>query len=134
MDAVLQKMGRLNILTIGFILFLVVIGYWIIPNLIGQLARVGVETIGTYKWFFLGGAGVLMGFFIWIVYLRYLLAKKQVENQAVLDKFRLQLEFDRGQADSNLIEFKGAPQGGSERPALSAQVSKTDSGDGGAAP
>jgi hypothetical protein len=129
MDAVLQKIGRLNILTIGFILFLMVIGYWIIPNLIGHLARIGFETFGTYKWYFLGAAGILLGIFIWIIYLRYLLAKKQVENQVVLDKFRLQLEFERGQSSPNLIEFKGAVQGGAQRPAIGSQAHEAERGE-----
>jgi len=31
--------------------------------------------------------------FIWVIYLRYLLARKTIESQVEIDKFRLQLEF-----------------------------------------
>lgn len=134
MDAVLQKIGRLNILTIGFILFLIVIGYWIIPNLIGQVAQIGFQTITTYKWVFLGAAGVVIGIVLWIIYLRYLLAKKQVENQVALDKFRLQLEFDRGQAEPGLIEFKESVPERARGSHLKAEAPETDRSDGGARP
>jgi len=35
---------------------------------------------------------VLVGMVIWIIYLRYLLAKKSIESQTEVNKYRLQLE------------------------------------------
>jgi hypothetical protein len=134
MDALLHRIGRLNILTIGFILFLAVIGYWVIPNFIGHVARIGFETFGTYKWFFVGAAGVVIGIFIWIIYLRYLLAKKQVENQVTLDKFRLQLEFDRGQGGPGLIEFKESVPDRARGAVLGSQAPETGGHNGGVRP
>jgi hypothetical protein len=95
-ERVLDKIGRLNIFTIGFFLFLGVIGYWIIPNVIVYVGKLGVETLHRYKWVFLGGVLVLIGVFVWVIYLRYLLAKKHIESRAELDKYRLRLEFEQG--------------------------------------
>lgn len=95
-ERVLDKIGRLNIFTIGFFLFLVVIGYWIIPNLIVYLGKLGVETLHRYKWVFLGGVLILIGVFVWVIYLRYLLAKKHIESRVELDKYRLRLEYEKG--------------------------------------
>ncbi|MDX9785573.1 MAG: hypothetical protein RBT11_02265 [Desulfobacterales bacterium] len=109
-ENILNKIGRLNIFTIGFILFLLVIGYWIIPNAIVYAGRLGVETITRFKWLFLGGAGVLIGIFIWVIYLRYLLAKKHVESQVELDKFRLQLEYERDRGAPLQLELQSPIQ------------------------
>lgn len=95
-ERILDKIGRLNIFTIGFFLFLVIIGYWIIPNVILYVGKLGFDTIHQYKWFFLGGAIVLIGVVVWVIYLRYLLAKKHIESQVELDKYRLKLEFENG--------------------------------------
>jgi hypothetical protein len=95
-ERVLDKIGRLNIFTLGFFTFLVVIGYWIIPNTIVYVGRLGVDTLHRYKWIFLGGALVLICIFVWVIYLRYLLAKKHIESRVELDKYRLRLEFEKG--------------------------------------
>lgn len=103
-ERVMSKIGTLNIFTIGFFLFLMIIGYWIIPNVILYVGKIGFDAIHRYKWFFLGGLGILLGIFVWIVYLRYLLAKKHIESQNELDKFRLQLEFDQARQGPLQIE------------------------------
>ena len=38
---------------------------------------------------------VFLGLFIWIIYLRYLLAKKTIDRQVEIDKYRLQLEYNK---------------------------------------
>jgi hypothetical protein len=104
-EQVLDKIGRLNIFTIGFFMFLVVIGYWIIPNVIVYAGKLGVETLHRYKWVFLGAALVLVGIFVWVIYLRYLLAKKHIESRVELDKYRLKLEFEKGHRLPLQLEF-----------------------------
>ena len=37
---------------------------------------------------------VFLGLFIWIIYLRYLLAKTTIDRQAEIDKYRLRLEYN----------------------------------------
>lgn len=109
--------SRLNIFTIGFLVFLSVFSYWVIPNLVIQVGRVSIDTIVKYKWFFLVATSVVLGIFLWIIYLRYLLAKKSIESRTDLDKYRLeleykqhspstlQLEYGNGGNDSELIEM-----------------------------
>lgn len=114
-ERVLDKIGRLNIFTIGFFMFLVIIGYWIIPNVIMYIGKLGLDTLHRYKWFFLGAALVFTGVVVWIIYLRYLLAKKHIESQVELDKYRLQLEFERGHHGPLLLE---SPAASTETPVL----------------
>jgi hypothetical protein len=91
----IAAVSRFNIFIIGFLICLAVFLYWVIPNLIVYLGRTGAETITRYKWIFLSAGIVFLGLFIWIIYLRYLLAKKTIDRQAEIDKYRLRLEFDK---------------------------------------
>ncbi len=111
-----------NIFVIGFIVFLAIILYWIIPEVITYLFRLGEETIirymkigediiVKYKWFFLALVMGFFGFIAWIVYLRYLLAKKTIESQTEIDKHRLQLEYSRNVGSSLQLEYDGAKAG-----------------------
>lgn len=95
-DWVLDKVNSLHIFTIGFFVFLVVIAYWIVPNIIVYLGKLGFETLERYKWFFGIGAGALLCVFVWVIYLRYLLAKRHIDSQVELDKYRLRLEYEQG--------------------------------------
>lgn len=96
LDRILDKIGRLNIFAMGFLIFLIVISYWILPNTMVYLGRTGIDTVRRYRWFFLAGGGAVFGVFIWIVYLRYLLAKKHMESQTKLEKYRLEFQFGGG--------------------------------------
>lgn len=97
LEGVLDRISRLNIFIIGFIVFLAVVAYWVVPNAVTYLGRIGMQTVSRYKWWFLGAAGVFLGIGLWIIYLRYLLAKKSIESQAELDRYRLQLEYNATQ-------------------------------------
>jgi hypothetical protein len=92
-EKIIAAVGRFNIFTIGFLIFLAVFLYWVVPNLIVYIGKVGVETLTRYKWIFLSVGIVVFGLIIWTIYLRYLLAKKTIDNQVEIDKYRLQLEF-----------------------------------------
>jgi hypothetical protein len=52
---------------------------------------VGIGTIIRYRWFFLAVAVTILGIGLWIIYLRYLLAKRAIDSQTEIEKFRLQL-------------------------------------------
>ncbi len=93
LEKLVDSISRFNIFTIGFFIMLIILSYWIIPEMIVYLGRLGEETIQKYKWFFLAVIAVVVILFIWVIYLRYLLARKTIESQAEIDKFRLQLEF-----------------------------------------
>lgn len=94
-EKIIAAISRFNIFIIGFLIFLAVFLYWVIPNLIVYAGRTGAETIMRYRWFFLAVGIVFLGLFIWIIYLRYLLAKKTIDRQAEIDKYRLQLKYDK---------------------------------------
>ena len=93
-EKIIAAISRFNIFIIGFLIFLAVFLYWVIPNLIVYIGRTGTETIMRYKWIFLAVGIVFLSLFIWIIYLRYLLAKKTIDRQAEIDKYRLQLEYN----------------------------------------
>ncbi len=93
-EKVIATISRFNIFTIGFLVLLGVFAYWIVPNLIVHVGKLGVETMTRYKWIFLSFGMVFLGLIIWIIYLKYLLAKKALDSHAEIDKYRLQLEFD----------------------------------------
>ncbi len=90
-EALLAGVSRLNIFTIGFLTLLAVFTYWVVPNLIQHVGKLGVDTVIRFKWFFMTVAGVLLGIVLWIIYLRYLLAKKSIDSQIEIEKYRLQL-------------------------------------------
>ena len=95
-EKVIATISRFNIFTIGFLVLLGVFAYWVVPNLIVHVGKLGVETMTRYKWIFLSFGMVFLGLIIWIIYLKYLLAKKAIDSHAEIDKYRLQLEFDHG--------------------------------------
>lgn len=103
LEQIFSKAARLNIFTIGFFIFLGVFLYWVIPNLITYVGRVGVETLTRYRWVFLGIGVVMVLLLTWLVYLRYLLAKKTIESNIEIDKYRLQLEYDAKAAEQRLM-------------------------------
>ncbi len=102
----IAAISRFNIFIIGFLICLAVFLYWVIPNLIVYLGRTGTETITRYKWIFLSAGIVFLGLFIWIIYLRYLLAKKTIDRQAEIDKYRLRLEYDKTDKEPPRLEYK----------------------------
>jgi hypothetical protein len=94
-EKIIAAISRFNIFIIGFLVCLAVFLYWVIPNLIVYLGRTGTETIMRYKWLFFSMGIVFLGLFIWIIYLRYLLAKRTIDRQAETEKYRLLLEYDK---------------------------------------
>ena len=95
-EKLIAAISRFNIFVIGFFVVLLVVSYWAIPNLIIYIGRTGIDTLTRFKWVFLSVGVVALGLIIWVIYLRYLLAKRTIDSQAEIDKFRLQIEYDRG--------------------------------------
>ncbi|RLB80922.1 MAG: hypothetical protein DRH24_09820 [Deltaproteobacteria bacterium] len=95
-EKLIAAVSRFNIFTIGFLVLLGVLSYWVVPNLIVHVGKLGVKTLTRYKWIFLAFGMVFLAFAIWVIYLRYLLAKKTIESHAEINKYQLQLEFDQG--------------------------------------
>lgn len=115
-ERLLIRISRYNIFIIGFLLLVGILAYWVVPNLIVSLGRLSVETLVRYKWFFLSALAVALALLCWVVYLRFLLARKSIESQTELEKHRLELEYRYGdrrtpslaQADSaGLVTWEG---------------------------
>ena len=104
LEALLYRISRMNIFIIGFLVFVGVISYWIIPNTITYVGRTGVDTIIRFKWVFIGAAALVVAVGVWIVYLRYLLARKSIESQTEIEKHRLELEYRVRQDSQALLE------------------------------
>jgi hypothetical protein len=108
LERVLDKVSRLNIFLIGFLIMSGLILYWILPNLITYLGRTGIDTIIRFRWVFLAAVLVFLGVALWIIYLRYLLAKKSIESQTEVEKYRLELAYQ--QDPKKLLTLEDDPQ------------------------
>jgi len=106
-EKILAVLSRFNIFTLGFLVCLAVFCYWVIPNLVIYTGRVGVETLTRYKWIFLIASMILLALIIWVIYLRYLLAKRTIDSQVAIDKHRLQLEYDQSRQVPYQLEYNG---------------------------
>ena len=92
LDRLVTRVSRLNIFVIGSFVLLFALGLFALPHLLSEFGRHGVSVISRYRWVALGVCGVFLGLVVWIIFLRYLLAKKAIESQADVEKYRLQLE------------------------------------------
>lgn len=81
LPAYMKIFERLDIFAIGFILLLSVFLYWVIPNLFTYISKATIDFIINYKWFFIIISAFGAGTMLWIIYLRYLLARKTIEVQ-----------------------------------------------------
>ena len=104
-EKIIAAISRFNIFAIGFLIFLAVFLYWVIPDLIVYLGRVGTETMTRYKWIFLSAAVIFLGLIVWMIYLRYLLAKKTIDSHMEIKKYRMQLEYDKTDHISLQLEY-----------------------------
>jgi hypothetical protein len=109
LEMVLDKVSRLNIFLIGFFILVGVLLYWIVPNALTYIGKTGIDTVIRFKWVFIIAAIVLVGIVLWIIYLRYLLAKKSIETQTEIEKLRLQLESQTGRPLSLPMGSEGDP-------------------------
>jgi hypothetical protein len=123
LESILYRISRMNIFIIGFLIFVCVISYWIIPNMITYLGRTGIDFIIRFKWALIGLAAVIVGIGLWIVYLRYLLARKSIESQTEIEKHRLSLEYKAQNEDTLQLEQSS----GKARPSIGWQPAKDDS-------
>ena len=92
LERLLGRVSRLNIFAIGGFVLLFALGLFAVPHMLAEFGRHGVAVISRYRWVVLGIVAVFLGLVIWIVFLRYLLARKTIETQADVEKYRLQLE------------------------------------------
>ena len=106
LELILYRISKMNIFIIGFLIFVGVVSYWVIPNMITTIGRTGIDAVIRFKWVFITLGVVVVGIGLWIVYLRYLLAKKSIESRMEVEKHRLALEY---KAQQNLPLQLDAP-------------------------
>ncbi len=124
LEKIMARIARFNIFTIGFLIFAAIFLYWVVPNVVTYLGKVGMETLTRYKWVFAAVAGVLCALVAWIIYLRYLLAKKSIESQAELKKLRLQIEAGLVEPSPLQIDYDRIPA--EEKPAQAGESAPAD--------
>jgi hypothetical protein len=101
LGSVFHFFHNISIFHIGFLTLLAVLILWMVPNLVEDFARLSLDAIREFRWFFAGAAVFLALLVVWIIYLRYRLSRQMLENQLDLEKFRVEKQL--------LLETK-APQ------------------------
>lgn len=102
-----------SVFYVAIVLVVLVLALWLIPSWLGGLAKLSLATIEQFKWFFLGVTFVLAAFIFWIVYLRYKLSGKMIDNELELQKFKV---------ERHLIEQQQTPS----PPLLSGRAADSD--------
>jgi hypothetical protein len=111
LEKIIGGVQKFNIFVIAAVVFLVVISYWILPNLIVYLGEVGVDTVIRFRWVLLLIGVAAFGLLLWIIYLKFLLAKKGMESQVELDKYRMKLEYKQNLQSQPRLEHKESMNG-----------------------
>lgn len=122
-EKIIATISGFNIFTIGFLVLLGVFMYWVLPNMVTYIGKVSMDTVIRFKWVFIGVGVVLVGLFAWIIYLRYLLAKRSIDNQADLERARLQLEYHHKQEVAGRLPYM--PEEEEKAPQMVAWEEKT---------
>ncbi|MBI5843371.1 MAG: hypothetical protein HZB23_01730 [Deltaproteobacteria bacterium] len=117
MDSFLKSISKQNVYILGALVFVVVFLLYAVPNFFLFLGKTSVQFIIDFKWVFLGGFAVLFGFVVWLVYLRFLLAKKNIDAHTEIQKLRVELEF-KTQAINPAMEISYTPEKDAPPPAL----------------
>jgi hypothetical protein len=95
-ERMIHLVSGMNIFVIGFFVIAMLFLYWVIPDMVMFISRLGLETIVRFKWFFIGCFVVIAVLFAWYIYLKYLLAKRAIESRAEIEKMKLQIIHDTG--------------------------------------
>lgn len=98
---------RISVLHVGFILVLALLGLWLIPSFLGDVIGSCFAAVREYPLFFLGFSVFAAAFLSWIVYLRYKLSKRMLDNQMELEKYRIQTHLLAQNPDLHRIEHIG---------------------------
>lgn len=101
LERLIDKISGLNVFVLGFFIVSVLFLYWVLPDMIVFISRASIETIIKFKWFFIVASITIATLFGWFIYLKYLLAKKAIESEADIEKFKLQIMYN---TENELIE------------------------------
>ncbi len=94
---------RISIFPLGVTVLILVLLMWMVPNFLGEFARLSVNTIREFKWFFLGVSIFLAALICWVIYLRYKLSKQAIENEKDIEKYRLEIKLLEEKKDKQLL-------------------------------
>ena len=121
LDQFFGQISRMNIFMVGTAVFLVVVAFWVLPNLISFVGQTGLEIIDRYRWFFAAAAVAVLMLFSWVIYLRYLLARRTLEAEIRLREREqeLRLEALPGPAPSSVLKLENKSGPASSDAALS---------------
>lgn len=105
---IIHAVSKLNIFVLGFFIVASLILYWVLPDMIIFISKMGIETLVRFKWFFISAFLIITSIFIWFIYLRFLLAKKAIESRTEIEKLRLQIihDTDNSEIAKKLIEYQ----------------------------
>lgn len=81
---------RLSVFHLGFLAVIVVLALWLVPNLAVDFSKAAVAIVLKFKWFFLGVSVFFGSLVVWLIYLRYRLSQKMLDDRLELEKFQLE--------------------------------------------
>lgn len=99
LEQVIEMISRMNIFVLGFFIVAALFLYWVLPDMVMFVSRMGLETLVRFKWFFIGVFAVVAAMFTWFIYLKYLLARKAIESRTEIEKLKLQIIHETGDGD-----------------------------------
>lgn len=99
----LSASRNFSVLHVGFVIVLAMLILWLIPSFLGDMAKMCLNAVSRYPWFFLGFTLFAAGLLTWIIYLRYRLSKQMLQNQLEIEKYRIQTNLLAHNPVPNLI-------------------------------
>ncbi len=107
-DTFMRISQDISVLHVGFLIVLVMLIFWLIPSLLGDVAKSCFDAVRAYPFFFLGLTVFSGGLLVWVIYLRYRLSKQMLTNQFEIEKYRIQTELLAHNPDPHLLTAPGA--------------------------
>jgi hypothetical protein len=81
-----------SIFYLGTFISLAALVFWMLPNFVAELIGLSINILRENKWFVLAPVIALTAFIVWVVYLRYRLARRMMDHQFTLERYRLDYE------------------------------------------
>jgi hypothetical protein len=81
-----------SVFYLGTFIALAAMVFWMLPNFLAELVGLSINILRENKWFVLAPVIGLSAFIVWVVYLRYRLAKRMMDHQFTLERDRLNYE------------------------------------------
>jgi hypothetical protein len=88
--AFLSVSKNFSVLGVGFAIVMSLLILWLIPSILGDMAKSFFGAVKDYPWFFVGVSTFAGGLLVWVIYLRYRLSRQMLENQVEIEKYRIE--------------------------------------------